>query len=175
MEQTQCLATCLCFRAPASSFFLFFLFSDFSHLWFVHLSILSKVWLQKFLRLKDLLSVYVRIPRDAKGMFKVNYDIHGIWNVDSSSIKWHEKHIYEYTTELKRHIFMCCVNMYLYIATYYLYIYIHIKGALADIYRVYSRYTKGIAEAFSWLICFLLFCFGSSRVFVFCWFVTNGR
>ena len=81
---------------------------------------------------------------------------------------------------LKRHVFMCCANMYLHM---YIYIYIHIyryilkvfKGALADFYRVYSRYTKGISEAFFWLICFLLFCFGSSRVFVFWWLVTNGR
>ena len=58
--KTQCLATFLPFRAPASSFFWFFLFSDLlfsalpfsvsSHLCFFHLSILSEVWLLNFLR-----------------------------------------------------------------------------------------------------------------------------
>ena len=50
MGKTQCLATFLPFRAPASSFFFLFLFSDSSHLCSSHLSILSQVWLQNFLR-----------------------------------------------------------------------------------------------------------------------------
>ena len=70
--KTQCFATFLLFRAPASSFFWLFLFSDllssallystllFSTLLFplnlpisaFHLSILSEVWLLNFLRLK---------------------------------------------------------------------------------------------------------------------------
>ena len=59
--KTQCFATLLPFRAPASSFFSFFLFSDWyslfcsSLLWLFppllfHLSILSEVWLLNFLR-----------------------------------------------------------------------------------------------------------------------------
>ena len=60
--KTQCFATFYLFRAPASSFFWLFLFSDllpssllFTLLWFFspllfHLSILSEVWLLNFLR-----------------------------------------------------------------------------------------------------------------------------
>ena len=59
--KTQCFATFLSFRAPASSFFWLFLFSDllsaallFSSLTLTtsafHLSILSEVWLLNFLR-----------------------------------------------------------------------------------------------------------------------------
>ena len=59
--KTQCFATFLSFRAPASSFFCLFLFSDllsaallFSSLTLTtsafHLSILSEVWLLNFLR-----------------------------------------------------------------------------------------------------------------------------
>ena len=58
--KTQCFATFLPFRAPASSFFSLFLFSDLlssallfsdsSHLLLFHLSILSEVWLLNFLR-----------------------------------------------------------------------------------------------------------------------------
>ena len=63
--KTQCFATLIPFRAPASSFFWLFLFSDFSLLLFslllfsslffcstpaFHLSILSEVWLLNFLR-----------------------------------------------------------------------------------------------------------------------------
>ena len=66
IEKTHCFATFLPFRAPASSFFWLFLFSDllsaallFSTLLFsltlpisaFHLSILSEVWLLNFLRL----------------------------------------------------------------------------------------------------------------------------
>ena len=58
IAKTQWIATFLLFRAPASSFFWLFLFSDLlfsSLLWLFppllfHLSILSKVWLQKTLR-----------------------------------------------------------------------------------------------------------------------------
>ena len=51
-EKTQCFATFLPFRAPASSFFWSFLFWLFSLLTaFSHLSILSEVWLPNFLRI----------------------------------------------------------------------------------------------------------------------------
>ena len=50
-EKTQCFATFLPFRAPASSFFWSFLFWLFSLLTAFHLSILSEVWLPNFLRL----------------------------------------------------------------------------------------------------------------------------
>ena len=64
LEKTQCVATFVPFRAPASSFFWLFLFSDllsaaflFSilllHLCF-SLSILSEVWLLNFLRLSTI-------------------------------------------------------------------------------------------------------------------------
>ena len=58
--KTQCFATLLPFRAPASSFFSFSLFSDLSLLLFssltlpisaFHLSILSEAWLLNFLRI----------------------------------------------------------------------------------------------------------------------------
>ena len=77
--KTECFATFLPFRAPASSFFWLFLFSDllsssllfssflfssllwlFPHLLF-HLSILSEVWLLNFLRLR-----YVKIMKHLK-------------------------------------------------------------------------------------------------------------
>ena len=63
--KTQCFATFLPFRAPASTFFWLFLSLIFSLLLFsslffcstsaIHLSMLSEVWLLNFLRLADLM------------------------------------------------------------------------------------------------------------------------
>ena len=79
---TQWIATFLPFRAPASSFFSLFLFSDLSssalllsdssHLCFFHLSILSEVRLLNFLR-------WLRIG--VLNRFQMDWDFQGWWLV----------------------------------------------------------------------------------------------
>ena len=69
--KTQCFVTFLPFRAPASSFFWLFLFSDLlsSTLLFsltlpisaFHLSILSEVWLLNFLRSFKYIYIYIHV------------------------------------------------------------------------------------------------------------------
>ena len=141
---TQCFATFLPFRAPASSFLSFFLFSDllcssflfclFPPLLF-HLSTLSEVWLLNFLRL------YLSIDRSIDLSICLNVYLSICLNVYLSIYQsiivpiYQSIHLYIYQSinilSINRSIYLSIyqsinLSIHLSIYTYILYIRIHI-------------------------------------------------
>ena len=118
LEKTQCSATLLPFRAPASSFFSLFLFSgllssallfsDSSHLCFFHLSILSEVWLLNFLRLYISYSAYIPSQSDKVHILRYiqmqsdKYVVPEHYK-DLDKYAWHIPAVGPATTYIKRH------------------------------------------------------------------------
>ena len=132
--KTQCFATFLPFRAPASSFFWLFLFSDLlsSTLLFsltlpvsaFHLSILSEVWLLNFLRLS-------RIAMNKRNMIPCvqcetwGYDVGHSSDTETKAMQpwfiW-RANITKYL-QIKLYIYIHC-NMIVITTMYLIYIYI---------------------------------------------------